>query len=86
LLAAVEGTLAVAVVMVCHLAVGRRAAIEAMDGLRGTAARIYYAGNGFLSERARQNVPGTYLGEDVAAAATMMSDDLLANRPDPRTD
>jgi MerR family transcriptional regulator, light-induced transcriptional regulator len=82
LLAAVEATLAAAVVMVCHLAVGRRSAIEAMDGLHATGARIYYGGNAFLSARARQSVPGTYLGENVAEAAQLMSDDLLANGPE----
>jgi DNA-binding transcriptional MerR regulator len=85
LLSAVEGTPAVAVVMVSHLAVGRRSAVEAMDGLLGTGVRIYYAGNAFLSERARRNVPGTYLGEDLAEAATMMSDELIATNPGMRT-
>jgi DNA-binding transcriptional MerR regulator/methylmalonyl-CoA mutase cobalamin-binding subunit len=81
LVSAVEGTMATAVVMVCHLAVGRRSAIQAMAGVQATRARIYYAGNAFLSARARQGVPGIYLGESVAAAAQMMSDDLLAHRP-----
>lgn len=84
LVSAVEGTLAAAVVMVCHLSVGRRAAIEAMVGVQATSARIYYGGNAFLSARARQGVPGTYLGENVAAAAEMMSNDLLASRPERR--
>jgi methanogenic corrinoid protein MtbC1 len=80
LVSAVEGTLAAAVVMVSHLSVGRRAAVEAMQGVGGRA-RIYYAGNAFVSARSRHGVPGIYLGEHVAAAAEMMSKDLLANRP-----
>jgi MerR family transcriptional regulator, light-induced transcriptional regulator len=86
LISAVEGTLAAAVVLVCHLAVGRRAAVEAMHGVRTTPARLYYAGNAFLSARARHGVPGTYLGENLAAAAELVSNDLLANRPTRRPD
>jgi MerR family transcriptional regulator, light-induced transcriptional regulator len=82
LLSAVEGTLAAAVVMVCHLSVGRRAAVHAMEGIRGTPVRIYYGGNAFMSARARHSVPGTYLGDNVAAAAEMMSKDLLSSRPE----
>jgi DNA-binding transcriptional MerR regulator/methylmalonyl-CoA mutase cobalamin-binding subunit len=86
LLSAVEGTLATAVVMVCHLSVGRRAAIQSMEGIAATSARIYYGGNAFLSARARHAVPGTYLGENVAVAADMMSKDLLAHRPERQPD
>jgi DNA-binding transcriptional MerR regulator len=86
LLSAVEGTVAAAVVLVCHLAVGRRAAVEALIGVRATPARIYYAGNAFLSARARHGVPGTYLGESVPAAAQLVSDDLLVHRRERRPD
>jgi DNA-binding transcriptional MerR regulator len=84
LLSAVEGTMAAAVVVVCHLAVGRRAAVESMAGVAATPARIYYAGNAFLSTRARSGVPGTYLGESVSGAAELMSQDLLAHRHERR--
>jgi len=80
LAAAVAGTEASVVVMVSHLAVARRAAVEAMRTTQLSEARLYYAGNAFASSQARRDVPGTYLGEHVAQAADVLTAELVARR------
>jgi MerR family transcriptional regulator, light-induced transcriptional regulator len=57
-------------VVVCHLGVTRRAALESIRAVAALpGADVYYAGNGFAAARARRGVPGTYLGTDMAAAS-----------------
>jgi DNA-binding transcriptional MerR regulator len=52
-------------------AIGSLAAIERLSGVPG-----FYAGDAFLSPSARRDVPGTYLGEDVAEAAAILESHL----------
>jgi methanogenic corrinoid protein MtbC1 len=70
---AVRATSAAAVVVVSHLSVGRRPAVEAIRAVAGSGAHVFYAGNAFLFARARERVPGTYLGESLAAAVEVLS-------------
>jgi DNA-binding transcriptional MerR regulator len=61
-------------VVVCHLGVTRRAAVDSIRAVAALpGADVYYAGNGFAAARARRGVPGTYLGTDMAAAADLIS-------------
>ncbi len=70
---AARATSAAAVVVVSHLSVGRRPAVEAIRAVADSGAHVFYAGNAFLFARARERVPGTYLGESLAAAAELLS-------------
>jgi methanogenic corrinoid protein MtbC1 len=74
LVTAARATSAAAVVVVSHLSVGRRPAVEAIRAVADAAGiEVFYAGNAFLFSRARDRVPGTYLGESLAAAAEVLS-------------
>ncbi len=79
---AVQGTGAAAVVMVSHLSIGRRSAVEALTTAQHAGTALFYAGNAFLSPQSRQGVPGTYLGEDLVAAAETIAN-VLTSRPQP---
>lgn len=72
LMSAVQATDASAVVLVSHMSVGRRSAVEALQGLRSTNAHLFFAGNAFLTPQARQGVPGTFLGENLVAAVDIV--------------
>ena len=78
--AAVQGTGAAGLVMVSHLSIGRRSAIEALRSVQHTGARLFYAGNAFVSPQSRKGVPGTYLGEDLIEAAGLITTSLAAAR------
>lgn len=78
--AAVTQVRPAAVVLVSHLSVGRRAAVEALDAaaaaLRAAGldqTRLFYAGNAFLTDRARRGVTGSYLGGDLSQAADLIT-------------
>lgn len=73
LVTAARATSAAAVVVVSHLSVGRRPAVEAIRAVADAGMEVFYAGNAFLFSRARDRVPGTYLGESLAAAAEVLS-------------
>jgi len=75
---AVRATDAAAVVVVSHLASGRRAAVEALVAADCEQVPLFYAGNAFLFTRARHRVPGTYLGESVGQAAALVDGTLEA--------
>jgi len=90
--AATVATSAAAVVVTSQRSVTRRAAIESLAGvawLPGVSA--FYAGEGFAAPASRANVPGTYLGTDVVAAAdilgstSVMSGSPRRDRPETRT-
>lgn len=76
LMAAVRGTGAVGVVVVSHLSVGRRPAVEAIRSVAGTGTPVFFAGNAFLFARARAGVPATYLGETLTGAADAIREAL----------
>jgi DNA-binding transcriptional MerR regulator len=73
LVTAARATSAAAVVVVSHLSVGRRPAVEAIRAVADSGTEVFYAGNAFLFSRARERLPGTYLGERLAAAAAVLS-------------
>jgi MerR family transcriptional regulator, light-induced transcriptional regulator len=76
LVAAIRATDASAVVLVSHLAVGRRQALESLTAAGTAGPAVYYAGNAFGTPAGRRRVPGTYLGTDFAAAADTVADRL----------
>ena len=70
---------AVAVVVTSHMKSARRSAVESLRALRTRGdAHLFYAGNAFLTNSARRSVPGTYLGEDLTAAADTLTEQLAA--------
>ncbi|MCW2528480.1 MAG: regulatory protein MerR [Pseudonocardiales bacterium] len=70
LLAEVASVRPPAVVLVSHLATGRRRCVEAMQALHDRSVPVFYAGNAFVSRRARSGVPGVYLGGTLTTAIT----------------
>jgi MerR family transcriptional regulator, light-induced transcriptional regulator len=77
---AVDETRAGAVVLVCHLAAGRTAAVEALRVVERRGAQPFYAGGAFLSRRARYGVPGRYLGTNLARAADLVTETITSTR------
>lgn len=74
LVAAVRATDASGVVISAQRSVVRRAAIAALDAIEQLAGvRGFYAGNAFAATRTRADVPGTYLGDDLIAAAGILA-------------
>jgi len=76
LVTAIEGTRASATVVVSHLAVARRAALGSLVAAGRICPSVYYAGNAFTSRASRQQVPGTYLGEDFRRATDLVVAEL----------
>ena len=62
-----------ALVLVSHLSVARRSAVESLRTARASRVHVFYAGNAFLSPQSRQGVPGIYLGENLSAAADLIT-------------
>jgi MerR family transcriptional regulator, light-induced transcriptional regulator len=63
-----------AIVVVSHLMIGRLGAIQALQGVTGLGAQLFYAGGAFPTGRHRHRVPGTYLGTNLqAACATILA-------------
>jgi methanogenic corrinoid protein MtbC1 len=54
-----------AFVVVSHLSLGRRPAMEAVRAVAGLGVPTFYAGNAFIAAPTRQRLPGTYLGDSV---------------------
>lgn len=71
---------AAAVVLVSHLATGRRRAIAVLDRIHDLGVPTFYAGNAFLSTRSRQGVPGQYLGNHLTTAADTVVAALAKDR------
>ena len=78
----VEETNAVAVVLVCHITAGRPAAVEALHSTRLRRPHLFYAGAGFTSHRARQGLPGHYLGTNFAHAADLVTNIITSSAVD----
>ena len=57
-----------AVIVVSHLPVARRSAVEVLRSVP-LGKSLFYAGNAFLSAPARRGVPGVYLGTNLSQAA-----------------
>ena len=76
---AVVETDAVAVVLVCHIAAGRAAAVEALKSPELYQRHLFYAGGAFESSPARQGVPGRYLGTNLTQATDLITSVLSAS-------
>jgi methanogenic corrinoid protein MtbC1 len=77
LVAAVETTRARAAVVASHMKTTRRAAVASLRALHTrTDVQLFYGGNGFITASGRKGVPGTYLGEDLVAAADQVAHQL----------
>lgn len=77
---AVQGTGAAGVVLVSHLSVGRRSAVDALRAVQPSGAALFYAGNAFLTPQSRAGLPGTYLGGSLPEAAAIVTNALEARR------
>ena len=77
---AVVQTDASAIVIVCHLTTGRTAALEALGAPELRHRHVFYAGDAFASARARQDVPGHYLGTDLAQATDLITTTIASRR------
>ncbi len=73
----------VAAVVVSHLSVARRSAVEALRLAQHSNACLFYAGGAFLSRQARRGVPGTYLGTNVSQAADLIAESCPTGWCDP---
>ena len=72
LLATVEKVEPAAVVVVSHLSMGRRLAMEALRTVAALGVPTFYAGNAFISSTTRHRIPGTYLGDSLGGAARVV--------------
>lgn len=62
------------IVVVSHLATGRRAAVDALRALADAVeVPFFYAGNAFARARVRRSVPGRFLGEDLLDAVEALA-------------
>lgn len=68
--AAATGSGATAAVIVSHMTTSRREAVSSLEALGELGLTLFYAGNAFVHERAREGVPGTYLGDDLSEAVS----------------
>jgi methanogenic corrinoid protein MtbC1 len=59
---------AVAVVVVSHLASGRRLAVESIQAVHRSGLPVFYAGHSFATTKSRTGVPGGYLGARIQDA------------------
>jgi DNA-binding transcriptional MerR regulator len=75
---AVQTTGAAAVVLVCHLALGRAAAVDALSSHALEHLPLFYAGGAFTTRQARHGVPGRYLGAHLSTAADIITTSLFA--------
>ncbi len=76
LVTAQTATDAAAVVVVSHLTTQRRPAVEALRAVAASGGPVFYAGNAFAFPGARSGVPGTYLGDNLAAATELIATSL----------
>ncbi len=75
---AVTETDAMAVVLVCQVTAGRRAAVESLRSPELRHRQLFYAGGAFDSSRAREDVPGHYLGTNLTQATNLITATLAA--------
>jgi len=78
LVAAVRAAEARAAIVTSQRSVTRRAAVEAIEAVEALpGVKAFYAGAAFVPSAARKDVPGTYLGNDVIAAADILERELV---------
>jgi hypothetical protein len=82
---AAKATGAAGVIVISHLATGRRRAVESIRAIDRMAIPVFYAGNAFVTPRSRSTVPGNYLGLRIQDACSLVVKTLTlddpANRP-----
>ena len=71
-LATVEKVEPAAVVVVSHLSMGRRLAMEAVRTVAALGVPTFYAGNAFISTSTRHRIPGIYLGDSLSDAVRVV--------------
>jgi hypothetical protein len=68
-----------AVVIASQLGTNRLASVASIGAANELVpGRVFYGGRAFLSTRARRGVPGTYLGEEMVAAAALLDTSVPA--------
>jgi MerR family transcriptional regulator, light-induced transcriptional regulator len=77
LVSAVQTLGAIGAVVTAQRSVTRRSAVEAIRAVDALPdVHAFYAGNAFVAPSARKDVPGTYLGENLAQAAQAIESTL----------
>jgi MerR family transcriptional regulator, light-induced transcriptional regulator len=78
LVSAVQTLGAIGAVVTAQRSVTRRSAVEAIGAVDALPdVHAFYAGNAFVAPSARKDVPGTYLGENLAQGALILESTLL---------
>ena len=68
-------------VVVSHMAITRRAALDSIAAVSALSeTHVFFAGNGFAAARSRRGVPGTFLGADMGPAADIVAERLGSTR------
>ena len=80
---AARATAVAGVVVVSHLATGRRRAVESIRAVSDLGIEVFYAGNAFSTQRSRRGVPGRYLGGSIADACAELTEVLAPTEPGP---
>lgn len=81
LVTAVRSSNAIAAIVVSHMNINRRAAVESIRAVAQLdGVTCFYAGNAFASPAARAGVPGIHLGEDILEAADLLDRELAPER------
>ncbi|MDQ2848637.1 MAG: B12-binding domain-containing protein [Actinomycetota bacterium] len=65
-----------AVIVVSHLATGRRRAVESICAVDELGIAVFFAGNAFSTPRTRRGVPGSYLGTGIHDACALLTASL----------
>jgi methanogenic corrinoid protein MtbC1 len=73
LVTAITDSGATAAILVSHLSVGRRTAVDSLRAAQTTKIQLFYAGDAFLSRQSRLGVPGVYLGDNLSKAADLIA-------------
>lgn len=76
---AAAATGAAGVVIVAHLPTGRRRALASITAIHELRIPIFYAGNSFSAARRRLHLPGTFLGNRLEDAATVIDVQLRSS-------
>lgn len=80
---AARATAVAGVVVVSHLATGRRRGIESIRAVSELGIEVFYAGNAFSTQRSRRGVPGRFLGGSITDACAELTQALAPTEPGP---
>jgi methanogenic corrinoid protein MtbC1 len=77
LLATLTATRGAGAIVTAQRSVGRRGAVEALRAAgQMPGVRLFYGGNAFATIKAREGVPGLYLGTDLRAAVEVVASEI----------